>query len=313
MDNLAHTLTGALMGQAGLKKKTGLGMATLTIAANLPDIDAVTMFLERGPLFFRRGWTHGPIALVALPLLLALAVYGFDRWQARRGTQPASRAPLHLPWLVVLAALGIASHLALDFVNDYGIRLLMPFSERWFYGDALLTFDIWVWTMLGYGLWSSLRRDERNAGWAGGPALAALTAVTFYAGAMITVSAGTRSFVAREIGDSARAVVATPVALNPLHRRVVVDMGDSYVFGDVRWSPSPRLALDPNAVAMNMMDSAVDRATSAARVADFLAWSRLPFAAVERNGGALRVTIGDARYNRRPGDGPVYVRAILPE
>ena len=36
MDNLAHTLAGAALGEAGLKKKTGLAMATLMIAANLP-------------------------------------------------------------------------------------------------------------------------------------------------------------------------------------------------------------------------------------------------------------------------------------
>ncbi len=40
MDNVTHSLIGAVLGQAGLKRKTGLAMPALIIAANLPDIDA---------------------------------------------------------------------------------------------------------------------------------------------------------------------------------------------------------------------------------------------------------------------------------
>ena len=37
MDNLTHSLVGALIGQAGLKRKTGLAMPALIVGANLPD------------------------------------------------------------------------------------------------------------------------------------------------------------------------------------------------------------------------------------------------------------------------------------
>lgn len=46
MDNLTHSLVGALAGQIGLKRKTGLALPTLIIAANLPDIDAVATLLS---------------------------------------------------------------------------------------------------------------------------------------------------------------------------------------------------------------------------------------------------------------------------
>ncbi len=73
MDNLTHSFTGALIGQAGLKKKTGLAMPALIIGANLPDVDAACFFWLEGVehLAFRRGITHGPIALLLLPLVLA--------------------------------------------------------------------------------------------------------------------------------------------------------------------------------------------------------------------------------------------------
>ncbi len=101
MDNLAHTLAGAALGEAGLKKKTGLGMATLMIAANLPDLDAIGLFFGHN-LAWRRGWTHGPVALVLLPPLLAWIMVAFDRWQARRGKRPQDRLPVRFGWVLAL-------------------------------------------------------------------------------------------------------------------------------------------------------------------------------------------------------------------
>lgn len=64
MDNLTHSLIGAVLGQAGLKRKTGLAMPTLIIAANLPDIDATCTVFGMLSLAMRRGVTHGPIAML---------------------------------------------------------------------------------------------------------------------------------------------------------------------------------------------------------------------------------------------------------
>src|SRR3546814_15745982 len=93
MDNLTHCLVGAVLGQMGLKKKTGLAMPTLIIAANLPDIDAGCALYGIESLSMRRGITHGPIALILLPVLLWPLLLGFDRWQARRGQSPTGRLP----------------------------------------------------------------------------------------------------------------------------------------------------------------------------------------------------------------------------
>jgi inner membrane protein len=65
MDPLAHTLFGATMAEAGLKRKTALATATLIIGANIPDVDAVAMFVSSDyALQVRRGWTHGILALM---------------------------------------------------------------------------------------------------------------------------------------------------------------------------------------------------------------------------------------------------------
>ena len=318
MDNLAHTLAGAALGQAGLKKKTGLGMATLMIAANLPDIDGVTMFMERGSLYFRRGWTHGPIALVLLPLLLAGAMVAFDRWQARRGARPAARAPVTFQGVLLLAYIGVLSHPLMDFLNTYGIRCLMPFSERWFYGDTLFIIDLWLWAALAMGVWLS-RRAERASGVASPrPALLALGVVTAYVSAMGAAGLWVERYTAREVErqglGTPQTVVASPVPVNPFRRDVVFDLGARYGFGAFQWSPGPALTMDTELVPTHMDDPAVARAAAHdIRISDFLYWSRLPFAEVTREDDRIVVTMGDARYNRRPGEGRFLVRTTLPD
>lgn len=317
MDNLAHTLAGAALGEAGLKEKTGLGLATLMIAANLPDIDALGLLVGEN-LAWRRGWTHGPLALLFLPPLLAFAMVAFDRWQARQGRRPKTRLPVRFGWLLALAYIGMLSHPLLDFLNTYGIRCLMPFSDRWFYGDALFIIDIWIWGALALGVWAARRRKRQQQENPRRPALVALLAVTLYAGAMGLASLAAERMVARDVAarglGTPEVVVASPVPVDPLRRNIVFSTGDAYGFGVLRWVPGPRLSLFPDLVPTNMGDPAIARAAMQdKKVADFLYWSRLPFAEVERQPGLARVTIGDARYNRRPSDGRFIVRTTVAE
>lgn len=316
MDNLAHTLVGAALGEAGLKQKTGLGMATLMIAANLPDID-VLGFLVGENLAWRRGWTHGPLALILLPPLLALAIFAFDGWQTRRGRRPAARPPVRFGWLLALAYVGALSHPLLDFLNSYGIRCLMPFSERWFYGDALFIIDIWVWIALALGIYISRRRERHRYAHSRGPAASALIAVAIYASAMGLASHVAETLVTREIVarglPAPREVVAGPVPVDPFRRDIVVAAGDAYGFGHVRWAPRPVITLPSEQVPNNMGDPAIAKAAARdKKVADFLYWSRLPFAEIVRSQGRTHVTIGDARYNRAP-RGRFSVETVLPE
>ena len=299
MDNLAHSLAGAALGQAGLKRKTGLGMATLILAANLPDVDAVGLLFGEN-LAWRRGWTHGPVAMLVLPPLLVGAMVLFDRWQERRGTRPARRLPVRVAWLFALAYIRWASHPLLDLMNTYGIRLLMPFSERWFYGDTLFIIDIWLWAALALGTWLSGRRWRRQSARPGRPALVSLGAAAAYTTAM-----GVSSIAAERLMRAAaearghgpvRTVVASPVLVNPFRREVVFSTDEAYGFGELHWTPSPSLQLEPLLVSKNMDHPAVAEARRVKGIADFLYWSRLPFAKVEHRPDGTIVTIADARY-----------------
>ena len=72
--------------------------------------------------------------------------------------------PAEILWL---SYLGVLLHVFMDFTNSYGVRLLMPFSERWFYGDALYIVDPWLYLILGLGLVAGQEepRDRRVSLW----------------------------------------------------------------------------------------------------------------------------------------------------
>lgn len=171
MDPLAHILAGATLAETRLRDWTPLAAPALILGANAPDVDFLTTFVSRDlALGFRRGWTHGVLALAVLPFVVTAALLLLDRALARwRGREPRARAGP----LLALAALGVASHPVLDWLNTYGVRFLMPFDGTWFYGDALFVVDPWFWLLLGASV--VLARGHSRLGAAGWIVLGALT------------------------------------------------------------------------------------------------------------------------------------------
>lgn len=139
MDPICHTLVGATLAQTGLKRRTALGTATLLVGANLPDVDFVSLAWGTVPMLeWRRGWTHGILALAVLPFVLTGAMLAWDKF-ARRGARRSFE--VRPTQVLLLSTLAILTHPALDWLNTYGMRWLMPFSDRWYYGDALFIVD----------------------------------------------------------------------------------------------------------------------------------------------------------------------------
>ena len=117
MDPIAHTLVGASLAETRLKQLSTLATPTLILGANAPDIDAVTILLSRDlSLGFRRGWTHGVLAMAVLPLALAALLLLADRSIARLRGRPARARVgpvVALSYLAVLTPPGtrLAQHL----------------------------------------------------------------------------------------------------------------------------------------------------------------------------------------------------------
>jgi inner membrane protein len=166
VDNLTHSLVGAALSRAGLDKRTPLATATLVVAANAPDLDVFSYV--GGPYFalsFRRGVTHGVPALVVLPWVVAGLMLGWDRWVRRRRDPDAP--PAAYGGLLLIAAIGVLTHPALDWLNIYGMRWWLPFDGRWSYGDSLFIIDPWLWLLLGAAVALGGGRSRvAAAGWA---------------------------------------------------------------------------------------------------------------------------------------------------
>jgi inner membrane protein len=294
MDNLAHTLAGLAIAEAGLRRKTALGATTLAIAANLPDIDAFIYVVGDGidALAFRRGWTHGILAMLVLPVLLAASMRGVSRLRRPRADAP----PSSWRWLIALSAIGVWSHPLLDVLNTYGVRLLMPFSSRWFYGDALFIIDVWLWLALLVGIVLSRRRTLRDVPHPQRPAQAAIALVAVYIAGMAVSSRVGRSIVEHAAGgDRAERVMVSPVPLTPFRRIVVRDFGDRYQAGELTLGAAARY----QTIGETPTGRDTELAAIAARTPDgaaFLSWSRFPRFAREETDDALYVRISDMRY-----------------
>src|ERR1700734_3600278 len=137
MDPLTHSATGIFLGRAGLNRFCEQAPWILVLAANAPDIDIVTLFGgSLSYLHYHRHLTHSLAAMPAMALLPVLLVRLFTRkpfrWRAAYG----------------ISFTAVVSHLLLDYTNMYGIRLLLPFSARWFRLDLTAVMDLWIWAVL---------------------------------------------------------------------------------------------------------------------------------------------------------------------
>lgn len=316
MDPFTHTMAGAVLARAGLDRRGTLPLAatTLVLAANAPDIDILAMYAgSYAGLAFRRGWTHGPIALVLLPLALAGVMLAWDRWIRRRGTRGtrgASLTPLDPRATLLIASIGVLSHPALDWLNTYGIRLLMPFSGKWFYGDAVFIIDPWLWLLLGAALfpWRRTRDRVRLFG-----AVAALYVAVMIGGSVAAESMTRRAAQVAGI-PGVEEVMYQPAPAQPHRGSVIVATGDAYTLGDFAWlaPASSRVTLHRDAIPRgDWTTSEVREATADPRARDYLVWSRFPFVRVDATPNGAVVFFGDARFVDSFGGSLQGVRVVI--
>lgn len=160
MDNLSHSLIGLIAGEsiarssrvsqgAGLAPgaRRGLLVAVSVAGNNLPDLDLLYSYHPfahdtRAKLDYmlqHRGYTHTVLVCIALATLLYGAVEAWARWR---------RVSLarHDRLVVAGAALfAVLLHLAMDFLNSYGVHPFWPLQNRWFYGDSIFIVEPLYW------------------------------------------------------------------------------------------------------------------------------------------------------------------------
>jgi len=290
MDNLCHTLVGAALGEAGLKRRTRFGNATLMIASNLPDIDVLVFATGTPSVAFRRGWTHGILADALLPPLLTAVMLLVASRRTTTSTQPSVK-PMQL---LLLSYVGVILHVVMDLLNTYGVRLLMPFSQQWFYGDVLFIIDPWLWLALATGVSLSIRRRAPN--WS----RVSLAIAATYVLAMLVAARVARADILdrwRQVeGQPPNALMVGPIPVTPLQRQLIIDAGDRYETGMFRWQPRS-IRFDADDVVKGDTDPRVAAARKAPNIRAFLIWSRFPFWTFAPVDGGTRVTVGDMRFD----------------
>jgi len=226
LDNLTHSLVGLFLARAGCRKATAGGTAIMMLGANAPDFDVVCWFGGAANyIHWHRNITHSLIAMPVMALLTVAIVRA-------AGRKPVSWMPAFL-----IAMVAVASHLLLDLTNVYGVRLLLPFSGRWFHLDTTPVVDLAIWAILLLGVAAPAlgklvggeigeRRREVGGGWA---VTALLLLVSYDYGRSVAHDRAVAEVDARQYnGLAPRRSGAFPQA-NPLTWMGVAELSNAYV------------------------------------------------------------------------------------
>ena len=163
---------------------------------------------------------------------------------------------------MLLAYLGTWLHVFMDFLNSYGVRLLMPFSERWFYGDALYIVDPILYVVFGAALVLG-RRNRQSSDRQRLPRLGVAVAAAYML-AMLASNTWARGVVRDGLTRAGRPAdtrfMVTPVLANPFRREVIVDLGERYEKGFLWFEPLPHFRPAGYGVDVNEDDPLARRA-----------------------------------------------------
>jgi membrane-bound metal-dependent hydrolase YbcI (DUF457 family) len=357
VDNLTHSLFGATLARTRLGRSGRGTAATLVLASNAPDIDIVAAtggslkYLE-----WHRGMTHGPVGLLALAVVSAAIVSGgLTLWDRHRQdtilrSDSADDRRAGFPMLVAVACVGIAFHVLMDLPTSYGIRFFSPFTWRWYAVDWMPIVDVYLWIVLGSGLYIGRVSPEarrRNA-----------TIVLTFVAALY----GVRGFMHREAIDLAPRlfgptlpapcdapvdieplldswpkappsppaepgrrclveIAALPTFLSPFDWRIIARTSNSYEIHDVNVLDSRFRDNDGESSAFwrqtlrypNIWTPEVMRAASTRGGRVFLGFSRFPAARTARDSsGAAVVRFTDVRFVGGPAVTEQPIRRVQP-
>ena len=148
MDNLAHSLVGLTAAKVGLERWSPATAVVCVIAANAPDIDVLTLFTggHWSALHYHRGLTHSIVGTAVLGILIPTIFWlGDVLLGALRKRKPVIR----YRGLLAASLITAGTHPLMDWTNNYGVRLMLPWNGRWSYGDLMFIVDPYFWLIVG--------------------------------------------------------------------------------------------------------------------------------------------------------------------
>lgn len=147
MDNLTHSLIGLAAAKAGLERLSPMATTVCVLAANAPDADILATLGGRWfYLHHHRGITHSIVGTFVLALFIPTLFYLIDLIIARIRKREKR---VKFGGLLLCSLILSASHPLMDWMNNYGVRPLLPWDRTWYYGDLVFIVDPWIWLLAG--------------------------------------------------------------------------------------------------------------------------------------------------------------------
>jgi inner membrane protein len=309
MDTVSHGIAGSVFSRTLTDRPTARAALVLgLVGAMLPDMDMFFLNTRMEYLRGHRGWTHTFLLLPVFALALALL--------AKVAYRYARHAPVST--LFLFAAVGIASHIAFDWITSFGIMFFIPFSRHRYALDWIFILDPYFTGIVSVSLLATtiFRPKGRFLSSLGVIVLAA------YVASCAVLHAQALAVWKRIDAPPAGAKVAVlPQFLSPFRWLGVTERADEFdvAFFDIgpfaKGNPSPRPPARFSEIFSSLSDyyppperariqrygkppasPALSAAESLPDVRTYLDFARFPLATVRSESGATTIAFQDLRF-----------------
>jgi len=272
----------------------------LLVSGLIADVDWVTRL--GGAATFLRGHrtvTHSLVGTAAIIAAVAASCWLIGRKYPRFavGIFPA----------LAICAIGAGVHLLLDMLNGYGVKLLWPFSPKWYAWDLADSVDSWILFFLLAGLLipelfrlvleeigSKPKRHGRQRGAIIGLVFVALV----IAGRAFAHQRAIALLDSRDYrGQTPLVVAAFPKPSNPLLWSGVVETDNAVINVEVPLGPGREF--DPELADVHFKPESsvtLKNAVSNSTAIELLNFARFPLASVQPEGDGFQIRLRDMRF-----------------
>ncbi len=146
MDSISHTSMGIgisilAISSTDMSSQYAPVAYTAIIAASLiPDIDVVTKLAgNKSYINQHRGFTHSLLMIVVFSIIINVIANIFLETKLQN---------ILLPWITI----SVVMHIVTDIFNNYGVKLLWPFKDKWLSINATYTIDFVILSLFVFGM-----------------------------------------------------------------------------------------------------------------------------------------------------------------
>lgn len=235
MDNITHTLTGAIASKSGPEPyHTRLVFWLLIVSANLPDIDFLLQFFGDRIFYMEhhRGLSH---SFVFAPFFAAFV--------AGIVTVSVKNVPFWLAFTCVL--IGIIVHIFFDLITSFGTMIFYPITDARYTLDLIFIIDPWLTgsMILLLILGRTFKKHRKKIMW-GGLAFIAVYFTLAFANREIVRSNADEFFTGRGIDYQRMIVLPQPFAITNWMVAVETENAAYQIFTNTFQKPADYRVLD---------------------------------------------------------------------